>query len=102
MFMAKKSRMVGKASKEELKMIGGLSVTCLFSKSLNMSEQVYLAMMSRGYTGESKGVVRFKSCRKDHLFAVAVAVFAAFIIIFDITTAQTTYVSLLSTLGALL
>ncbi len=102
MFMAKKSRMVGKPSTDELRTIGGSSVTCLFSKSLNMSEQVYLAMMSRGYTGEAKGVVRFKSCGKDYLFAVGVAVFAVFIIIFDITIAQTTYASLLSTLGALL
>ena len=54
MFMARKSRMVSRPSKREIREIGGSSVTNLFNKSYKMSENVYQAMISRGYTGKPR------------------------------------------------
>ena len=52
MLLARKSRSVGPASAAENRRFLGASAGALFGKSQVLSEQVYAAMLSRGYTGE--------------------------------------------------
>jgi cobalt/nickel transport system permease protein len=60
MFLSRKSRVIGRMSgSEERHMLAAIGAT-LLSKSLNMSSEVYLAMVSRGYRG---AVVTFKPFR---------------------------------------
>jgi len=99
MFMARKSRMVGKPTTAELRNIGGSSVASLFSKSLHMSEQVYLAMLSRGYAGDPKILSTSKSGWRDYALVAAIIAFGAVVVLFDLFAAQVTYKSLLATMG---
>ena len=84
MFMARKSRMVSRPNKREIREIGGSSVTNLFNKSYKMSENVYQAMISRGYTGKPRIMSDLRSNRTDAVFTVAVMGFAAVVLVFDL------------------
>jgi cobalt/nickel transport system permease protein len=52
MFEARKSRMVGRLEGRELRRLATGSAGVLMSKTLQLSEDVYLAMRSRGFRGE--------------------------------------------------
>jgi cobalt/nickel transport system permease protein len=52
MFEARKSRMVGRLEGRELRRVATASAGVLMSKTLQLSEDVYLAMQSRGFRGE--------------------------------------------------
>ena len=52
MLLARKSRSVGPTSAAENRRFLGASAGALFGKSQALSEQVYAAMLARGYTGE--------------------------------------------------
>ena len=88
MFMARKSRMVGKPTSKEVRVIGSSAMASLFSKSYHMSEQVYLAMVSRGFTGAPAVVLGRRSAHRDYVFALLIAVFAVWVVLFDITRAH--------------
>jgi cobalt ECF transporter T component CbiQ len=85
MFMARKSRMVSRPSKQQIREIGGSSVTNLFNKSYKMSENVYQAMISRGYTGRPRIMSDLRSNRVDAVFSAAVIGFAVLVLAFDLT-----------------
>jgi len=102
MFLARKSRMVGKLTARETKAVGSSTVANLFHKSYQMSEQVYLAMLSRGYTGNPKMLTQFKSKGTDYGFAAVMVLFGATMVFFDIAEAQDILHSLISSLGALI
>ena len=53
MFLARKSRTVGRISGGENRRWLAASLGTLFSKSYELSDQVYLAMQSRGFRGEA-------------------------------------------------
>ncbi len=60
MFMARKSRtFLNKNTKEGRQFVSN-TIGTLFGKSLNLSEEVYSAMLSRGYRGEPRLINRFK------------------------------------------
>jgi len=99
MFIARKSRMVGKPTSKELRNIGSSVVASLFSKSYNMSENVYLAMVSRGYTGKPRLMAEFRSGRTDMVFAVAIASFIFIVVCFDLLV-PTNLHGLLAMIGA--
>jgi cobalt ECF transporter T component CbiQ len=84
MFMARKSRMVSRPSKREIREIGGSTVTNLFNKSYKMSENVYQAMISRGYTGKPRIMTDLKANNTDVVFTIAVISFAAVVLVFDL------------------
>lgn len=60
MFLARKARDAGQSSGAEQRRFVGSSIANLFGKSLQMSEEVYISMVARGYTGEIYTLQRFK------------------------------------------
>ena len=82
MFLSRKSRVVGRMSgSSERRMLAATGAT-LLSKSLTMSSEVYLAMVSRGYRGT---VVTFKPFRmraRDWSWAALFTVITALILSF--------------------
>jgi cobalt/nickel transport system permease protein len=99
MFMARKSRMVSRPSKREIREIGGSSVTNLFNKSYKMSENVYQAMISRGYTGKPRILSDLRSNRIDAVFTIAVIGFAAVVLVFDLNGSTRVLQNIYSYLG---
>ena len=68
MFLSRKSRMVGRLnSAENRRMVAAVSGT-LLGKSLKMSEEVYLAMQSRGFRGTIATLQPFHMQRRDWLW----------------------------------
>jgi len=99
MFMARKSRMVGRPSKAEIREIGGSSVTNLFNKSYRMSENVYQAMLSRGYTGKPRVMSDLRASKVDAVFTIAVISFAVVVLVFDWSGSSTALHNLVAYLG---
>jgi cobalt/nickel transport system permease protein len=73
MYTAKKARTIRSRSMfEEQKWVGGRMGYTLI-RSIDMSEKVHMAMMSRGFNGDVKVMQEFKMLHRDY-FAVATAV----------------------------
>jgi cobalt/nickel transport system permease protein len=81
-FIARKSRSLGKSSSSEGRRFVAHTVGQLLIRTSIMSDEVYQAMLSRGYSGEIKSINSFKLRIVDYLWLIMNAVFmAAFIII---------------------
>jgi cobalt/nickel transport system permease protein len=74
MFESRQSRMVGRLDGPERRRLAGASVGVLLSKSVQLSSEVYLAMLSRGFRGEVHTLDDFQMRQRDW---VALAAFAA-------------------------
>jgi cobalt/nickel transport system permease protein len=74
MFMARKSRMVGRASGREARGFVTSAIGQLWSKTHATSEEVHDAMRSRGYTGQPKTLLTVEMKLSDWLWAVFVLV----------------------------
>ena len=73
MALARTSRLVGRVSaREDRRFLGG-AVAAVFGKSQATSEQVYQAMVSRGYTGEARTLQSWRVRRLGLVWSVAVA-----------------------------
>jgi len=73
MYVAKKARTIKSRSMfEEQKWVGGRMGYTLI-RSIDMSEKVHMAMMSRGFNGDVKVMQQFKMKDRDY-FAVAAAI----------------------------
>lgn len=72
MFLARKARDAGQSSGAEQRRFVGSSIAHLFGKSLQMSEEVYISMVARGYTGEIFTLQRFQ-LRWVDIFSVGVS-----------------------------
>lgn len=83
MFTARRSRMVGPSSPRDDRRFISSSMGTLLGKSQALSEDVYAAMVSRGYNGEPKTLNYFSLTLKDLVFAAALAVIAAAAIMGD-------------------
>ncbi len=69
MFLSRKSRVIGRMSaKQERHMLAAIGAT-LLGKSLAMSSEVYLAMVSRGYRGTVVTLKPFRMQRRDWFWA---------------------------------
>jgi cobalt ECF transporter T component CbiQ len=78
MFEARRSRLVGKLRGAEQRQLASASVGVLLGKSLQLSSEVYLAMLARGYRGEVYLLDDFQMQRRDWAaLALFVAVAAA-------------------------
>jgi cobalt/nickel transport system permease protein len=77
MFTARTSRMVGSSSPKEDRRFIASSMATLMGKSHALSEEVYSAMISRGYTGEPLTLHRFKASSGDWLWLAAVVLLGA-------------------------
>ena len=72
MFTARTSRMVGSSSPREDRRFVASSMATLLGKSHTLSEDVYSAMISRGYTGEPVTLHRFRAVTGDWLWLGAI------------------------------
>lgn len=73
MAIARTSRTVGRASGRDDRRFAGAAVATLFGKSQATSEQAYLAMVSRGYTGEVRTLSVWRLRWLDYVCAAAAA-----------------------------
>ena len=80
MFVARKSRTFSKIDSREGRRFVSNSIGSLFGKSYALSEEVYSAMLSRGYKGEPVIMNRFKFTLLDFqwLLGVIICALAAF------------------------
>ena len=68
MYVAKRARTIKSRSMfEEQKWVGG-RIGYTLIRSLDMSEKVHMAMMSRGYNGDVKTMQQFKMRKRDQTF----------------------------------
>ena len=67
-FVARKSRTVGRVSNREGRQFVGTSVGSLFSKTMSLAEEVHSAMLSRGYTGAIHTMTRLNWKPRDSGF----------------------------------
>jgi cobalt/nickel transport system permease protein len=73
MALARKSRLVGRVAAGEDHRFLGATVATVFGKSQATSEQVYLAMISRGYSGETRTLRTWRLGPLDVVWAAGVA-----------------------------
>lgn len=80
MFVARKSRAFGKIDHREGRKFVSNAIGSLFGKSHTLSEEVYSAMLSRGYKGEPVVINRFKFTILDFqwILIIMICVLAAF------------------------
>jgi len=67
MFESRQSRMVGKLTSPEKRRMTARTAGVLLSKSVELSHEVYLAMLSRGFDGEVRGLTDFRLKALDYL-----------------------------------
>ncbi len=65
MFESRRSRLVGQLESSDQRRLAASSVGVLLGKSLQLSSEVYFAMLSRGYRGEVYLLDDFKARRRD-------------------------------------
>ena len=68
MFLARRSRVIGSFSGSENRRWLGRALATTMAKSQRLSEDVYLAMLSRGYQGEVRVLNEFSLKRRDFLW----------------------------------
>ncbi|MFA4854923.1 MAG: CbiQ family ECF transporter T component, partial [Candidatus Omnitrophota bacterium] len=61
------------------------NIAFLWVRSFKLNEEVYRAMLSRGYSGEARVLNEFKARLKDWLWLFAAATILALNLIFEIT-----------------
>jgi cobalt ECF transporter T component CbiQ len=67
MFEARQSRVIGKLSNADARRLASATVGVLLSKSFQLSNDVYLAMQSRGFRGEVYTLDEFRLGRNDYI-----------------------------------
>jgi cobalt/nickel transport system permease protein len=72
MFMARRSRLVGRANSREERRFVTSAMGNLWTKTAVLSEEVHGAMLARGYAGVPKSLHRFHMKRSDWLWIVLV------------------------------
>jgi cobalt ECF transporter T component CbiQ len=82
-FLAIKSRAGGVVRTRHGQKIAAWNMAMLWKRSYAMNEQVYNAMLSRGYAGTAVALVRFKTKARDILWLVFSCAAAAVILIID-------------------
>jgi cobalt/nickel transport system permease protein len=77
MFESRKSRTVGVSSPEERRRLAASAAGVLLSKSIHLSNDVHLAMQSRGFRGEVYLIHEFRASSADWGWAAGFCGFAA-------------------------
>ena len=77
MFMARRSRTVGRLSGGENRRWLGRALTTTLAKSHHLSEEIYLAMLSRGYRGEVLALDNLSLRRRDFFWGAFALVAAS-------------------------
>ena len=76
-FEARRSRMIRPLSPPDQRRMAGAAAGVLLHKSLQLSDDVYSAMLSRGFRGEAYTIHAFQMQSRDWLAAAAFAFAAA-------------------------
>jgi cobalt/nickel transport system permease protein len=76
MFMARRSRLVGRANSREERRFVTSAMGNLWAKTAALSEEVHSAMLARGYAGVPKSLLRFEMKRSDWVWIVLVFIIA--------------------------
>lgn len=84
LFLARASRTVGVANEGERRRWLGTSMGTLMSKSFKTSNDVYLAMVSRGFTGDVRTLSDFQMRDEDWLFVSCSVVLLAMALLVDL------------------
>lgn len=79
-FIARRARDAGQSSSKEQRRFVATAMGGLFGKSLQMSEEVYSAMVARGYTGEIR-VIHQKRMAWQDIFILILVLLAGLIMI---------------------
>jgi cobalt/nickel transport system permease protein len=77
MFLARRSRTLGPQPSGQSRRFLASSMATLLARSHSMSEEIYLAMLSRGFRGDVMAMEDFSLKRRDALWAVLAALLAA-------------------------
>jgi cobalt/nickel transport system permease protein len=77
MVVARRSRTVGRVTAREDRRFAAAAAGALFGRSQAMGEQVYAAMLARGYDGEPRTLERWRLTPFDLAWSAAVAVAVA-------------------------
>ncbi len=72
-FVARQSRTVGRVSRADERRFLGSALGSLFGKTLLLTEDVYQAMVSRGWTGDARTLYRWQLRRADLVWLSAMA-----------------------------
>jgi cobalt/nickel transport system permease protein len=83
MYRARKSRTISPFSASEERSWIASRVGFLFKRSLEMSQDIYRAMISRGYHGEVFSLNRFRASPGDYLWLVIIFLFGAIMLVFE-------------------
>lgn len=81
MYRARKSRTIRAFSAAVERSWTASRIGVTFKKSVKMSDDVYKAMVSRGYRGEFKTIDRFHSRPADYVWLMAVLVFSGLLLL---------------------
>ncbi|MFN8471391.1 MAG: cobalt ECF transporter T component CbiQ [Anaerolineae bacterium] len=81
MFLARQSRVVGRLKSADQRRVVTNTMGNLLGKSYDMSQDVYLAMLSRGYRGRPRTLDQFKMTGRDWLWAAGLVAFAVVAVI---------------------
>lgn len=77
MYRARKSRTIHALSAADERGWVASRIGVIFRRSIEMSNDIYLAMLSRGYHGEIVALDRFKTTAADHVWLAAVITLGA-------------------------
>lgn len=83
LFLARVSRTVGESTEQERRRWIGSSMGTLLGKSFKTSNDVYQAMVARGFTGDVRTITNFAMRDEDWLFMAAAAVILASALLLD-------------------
>lgn len=83
MYRARKSRTIQPRSIEVERHWTASRIGITFKKSLEMSDDVYKAMLSRGFHGEFRSISRFQATTRDVVWSAAVLSFGLLVILLE-------------------
>jgi cobalt/nickel transport system permease protein len=83
MYRGRKSRTIKTLSSAAERNWTASRIGVTFKKSMEMAEDVYRAMLSRGFHGEFPSLVRFRTAMVDYIWLVTVVCFGGILIFFE-------------------
>ena len=83
MYLARKSRTIRPLSRAAERNWIASRIGATFKKSVDMSEDIYKAMLSRGFHGEFRSTDRFHARATDYIWLVTVLLFGGILILFE-------------------
>jgi cobalt/nickel transport system permease protein len=83
MYRARKSRTIRPLSSAVERNWIASRIGVTFKKSVDMSEDIYKAMLSRGFHGEFRSLGRFHATAADYVWLVTVLLFGGILILFE-------------------